>query len=118
MFEKETVDKIKESVAFAIYMDESEVNKKSQLECVVKMATKECGVETKHYGVLDIESTDAATIVNSLVDKMISDGIDYKAKCIDISTDGCNMMVGVKTSKDFRNKFLRSILLDLEAVTI
>ena len=92
-YEKETVEKMKSAPAFAISLDESEVNKASQMECVVNIATEE-GVECRHYRTIDIERPDAETIVNTLTDSLLDNGIDYKSKMIDCGTDGCVTMLG------------------------
>ena len=92
-YEKETIEKMKSAPAFAISLDESEVNKTSQMECVVNIATEE-GVECRHYRTIDIERPDAETIVNTLTDSLLDNGIDYKSKMIDCGTDGCATMLG------------------------
>ena len=61
VFRKETVDEMKNSFSFALSLDESEVNKVSQLEVVAKICTKEGNLVLKHYATIDIESTDAKT---------------------------------------------------------
>ena len=88
-FRKQTVEEMKTSTAFSISLDESEVNKSSQLECIAKITTKDGTVELKHYTTIDIEHTDASTIVTSLTDQLAADGIDYRSKLIDVATDGC-----------------------------
>ena len=93
VFEKATIEELQNCVAFCAAFDESEVNKGNQLEILVNIANKD-GVKTKHYAAIDLESSDAECIANTLKDKFTEDGIDYKAKMIGVSTDGCNTMIG------------------------
>ena len=93
-FRNQTVQEMKDCLAFGLSLDESEVNKSSQLECVAKIATKEGTLELKHYATLEIEKTDAESIVKAVSEKMSEDGIDYRNKVIDLATDGCSTMVG------------------------
>lgn len=95
-FRKKTIEEMKNSTAFGISLDESEVNKSSQLECVAKIATNEGTVELKHYNTLDIDYTNATTIASSLTDQLEEDGIDFRSKLIDVATDGCYTMTGSK----------------------
>ena len=93
-FRKQTVDEMKNAIAFALSLDESEVNKVSQLEIVAKICTKEGNLELKHYATIDIEGTDAKTIVEAVTDQLTQDGIDFKTKMVDVGVDGCNTMIG------------------------
>ena len=77
-FRKQTIEEMKTSVAFSISLDESEVNKASQLECIAKIATKEGEVELKHYTTIYIDKTDASTISSCLIDQLAADGIDLR----------------------------------------
>ena len=94
VFRKETVDEMKNSFSFALSLDESEVNKVSQLEVVAKICTKEGNLVLKHYATIDIESTDAKTIVEAVTEQLVADGIDFKTKMVDVGVDGCNTMIG------------------------
>ena len=96
-FEKDTVTKIKNCDAFSVQIDESEVNKVSQLEVVAKIATVNEGIEIRHYKCLDLEKGDAETITDTLLDAFTDDGIDFKAKLIDVGMDGCSTMQGHKS---------------------
>ena len=58
-FEEETVQRLKNCDAFAVQIDESEVNKVSQMEIVAKIATCGEGIETRHYKCVDLEAGDA-----------------------------------------------------------
>ena len=95
-YEKLTISKLKNSVCFAVSIDESEVNKHNKLEVVVNVASREGKVETLHYTTLDLVGSDASTIYETLVDKFVEDGIDYHSKLIQVATDGCNTMIGVR----------------------
>ena len=96
-FGEETVKKLKNCDAFSVQIDESEVNKVSQLEIVAKIATRGEGIETRHFKCVDLEAGDAETITDTLIDAFEEDGIDYKAKLIDVGMDGCSTMQGCKS---------------------
>ena len=96
-YEEEIVKKVKNCDAFSVQIDESEVNKVSQLEIVAKIATCGEGIETRHYKCVDLEAGDAETITDTLIDTFEEDGIDYKAKLIDVGMDGCSTMQGHKS---------------------
>ena len=96
-FEKETLAKMKNCDAFSVQIDESEVNKVSQLEVVAKLATVNEGIEIRHYKCLDLEKGDAETITDTLLDAFNDDEIDFKAKLIDVGMDGCSTMQGHKS---------------------
>ena len=65
-FGEETVQKLKNCDAFSVQIDESEVNKVSQLEIVAKIATRGEGIETRHFKCVDLEAGDAETISDTL----------------------------------------------------
>ena len=95
-FERDTVTKLKKCIAFSASLDESEVNKTSQLQIVVNIYTTD-GLEIGvHYNTLALEAADATTIKTTFLNQLEKDGIDYKSKLIDVSTDGCATMIGVK----------------------
>ena len=48
-YEQETLQKLRNCDAFSVQIDESEVNKVSQLEVIAKIATPGEGIETRHY---------------------------------------------------------------------
>ena len=95
--EKETIQKVKNCDAFSMAIDESEVNKKSELEVMVKVSTEEGGIESKHLGCLDLPAGNAETIKNTLIDFLEEKQIDFKSTLIDLAMDGCNTMQGHKS---------------------
>ena len=95
-YEQETIKKLKECVAFGISFDESEVNKISELEILVNIASKDGTVEARHYCCLDLAAGDAETIKTFIFDQFEEDGINYKDKLIDLATDGCPTMIGIR----------------------
>merc|ERR1712096_415141 len=70
IYEQETINKLRNCDAFGVAMDESEVNKKSEMEVMVNIATETDGLELRHYKTIDIEAGDATTITNSLLDSL------------------------------------------------
>ena len=88
---------MKSSDAISFQIDESEVNKVSQLNIVVDIAMKANGLEKRHFKTIDLESGDAATITETVIDAFEEEKIDVKAKLIDVGMDGCNTMIGGKT---------------------
>ena len=96
-YEEETLKKMRNSDAFSVQIDESEVNKVSQLEVIAKIATPGEGIATRHYKCLDLECGDAETITDTLLDAFNDDNIDYSSKLIDVGMDGCSTMQGNKS---------------------
>ena len=96
-YEEKAIKKLRECDAFSIGIDESEVNKRSELEITANLSTKENGIEKVHYQAIDLEGGDAEVIAKSVLDPMIMDNIDYKAKMIDAGVDGCAVMLGKKS---------------------
>ena len=94
--EKETIEKVKNCDAFSIGIDESEVNKHSELEIMVKFSSENRGIENKHLGCLDLEAGNAETIKTTVFDFLEEKNIDYKGKLIDVGMDGCATMMGDK----------------------
>ena len=92
-FREETVSMLRECNAFSVGFDESEINKTSELEIMVRIATSS-GIDLRHYRTLDLYSATAANIVNDLLSQFDEDGVDYKNKLICAMTDGCNTMQG------------------------
>ena len=64
---------------------------------VAKICTKEGNLVLKHYATIDIESTDAKTIVEAVTEQLVEDGIDFKSKMVDVGVDGCNTMIGERS---------------------
>ena len=95
-YEEETIEKLRACDAFGVAMDESEVNKKSELEILVNIASPS-GVESRHYKTLDLEAGDATTICSTLTEQFIEDNIDFKEKMVSLDLDGCSTMQGCKT---------------------
>ena len=93
IYEEATVRKLKKCDAFAVAIDESEVNKRSELEMVVTLSTPEDGIETMHYKSVDLEAGDAETITNTVFETFSEDKIDFKSKLVDAATDGCSTML-------------------------
>ena len=95
-YENETIDLLKESNAFAVSIDESEVNKVSQLEIMVSLAGGEDGMlkDTRHFSSIDIENTKADTIKDALLDSLMDRKINVKDKLVNVSTDNCPTMTG------------------------
>ena len=80
--------------AFSVQIDESEVKKVSQFDVIARIATPEEGIETRHYKCLYLESGDAETITDTLLDALNDDEVDYKSKLISVGMDGCSTMLG------------------------
>ena len=91
-YQDETVSLLKKCDAFSIGFDESEINKTSQLEVLVKLSDKTNGIQLQHYMSFDLYVATAEFIVNTMLDQFTSDGIDYKRKLIAPMSDGCNTM--------------------------
>ena len=72
--ELETIEKVKNCDAFSIGIDESEVNKISELEVMVKFSTEDGGIENKHLGCL--EAGNAETITNTVFNFLEDKNID------------------------------------------
>ena len=83
-YEEETLKKMRNSDAFSVQIDESEVNKVSQLEIRANLSSKGKGIERRHFKVVDLEAGDAGTITETVLEAFIEDGIDVKGKLIDI----------------------------------
>ena len=92
-FMKQTVSEMKNCDAFSISIDESEVNKKSELEIMVRFSNEK-GIQNKHYKSIDLEAGDAKTITDSVLETLEEDGINYQSKLINCSMDGCATMQG------------------------
>ena len=55
-YQKETIELLRNCYGFSIGTDETEVNKVSELEILVPVATKEDGMQLRHYRTLDLYS--------------------------------------------------------------
>jgi hypothetical protein len=93
-YEEETIEKLHNCDGFSVGFDESEINKEHECEVMVKIATKDVGIELCHYKTIALEATDAETISESLLGEFNEDKVDYRKKCISPMTDGCNTMQG------------------------
>ena len=93
-FEAETVEMLRNCVSFSASIDESEVNKRSELEVMVNIATKEGVNVLRHYTCLDIEKTNADTIVNKFLESFEVNNINVQDKMVGCGTDGCATMLG------------------------
>lgn len=80
-YEEETVKMMQDCDGFSISFDESEINKKSELEIIANIAIGQ-GVHRRHYRTLDLYSGTAPTIVEALLAQFDDDGIDYKKKLL------------------------------------
>ena len=78
-YQNETISKMKNCDAFSIQIDESEVNKVSQLLIRVNMAIS-MGIEKRHYKCVDLDSCDAASITSSLLEAFDEDNIDAQLR--------------------------------------
>ena len=92
-FREETVSMLRECYAFSAGFDESEINKTSELEIMVRIATTS-GIDLRHYRTLDLYSATAENITNDLLSQFDEDGVDYKNKLVSAMTDGCSTMQG------------------------
>ena len=97
IFRDENIRKLQECDGFVIGFDETAINKKEELEIMAKLATPGEGVEMIHYCALDLEAGDAATITDTIFEKLEEDKIEYEKTMLGASTDWCNVMGGVKT---------------------
>ena len=95
-YENETIELLKNSNAFAASIDESEVNKVSQLEIMVSLAGGDDGMlrDTRHFASIDIENTKADTIRDSLLDSLMDKEVNVKDKLVNVATDNCPTMTG------------------------
>ena len=93
LYEEETIEKLRNCDAFGVAMDESEVNKRSELEicCNISSASD---VESRHYKCVDLQAGDAETICNTLIGEMVEDKIPYKEKMLSLDLEGCSTMQG------------------------
>ena len=92
-YRAETVEMMRGCDALSIGFDESEIDKISELEIMVRISS-ESGICLRHYRTLDLESGTAQGITDDLLSQMDGDGIDYKKKLLSAMTDGCNVMQG------------------------
>ena len=98
-FEEQTLNMMKECHSLGASIDESEVNKASQLEVMVTCAGSKTDSQlrdTRHFATLDIEKGDAETITNTFIDAFVEKGVPYQETLISLGTDGCNTMIGCR----------------------
>ena len=67
IFAAETIEKLKSCDAFVVGFDETAINKKEEMEIVVKIANAEGGIEMRHYKTVELEAGDAETITTTLL---------------------------------------------------
>ena len=77
---RQTVEKLKACDAFVVGFDETCINKKEEMEILVKIANPEDGVELRHYKTVELEAGDSESIKSKLLDTFEDDGIDYRKK--------------------------------------
>ena len=104
-YREETIALLQNCYAFSVGFDESEINKTSEMEIMVRIASNENKIELRHYRTLDLYSVTAENIVDDLLSLFDEDGIDYRSKLLSSSTDGCNTMEG-------RHKGVKKLMLD------
>ena len=92
-YREETIRLLQNCYAFNVGFDESEVNKTSEMEIMVRIAT-EYKIDLRHYHTLDLFSATAQNIVDDLLSQFDEDGIDYKNRWLSSMTDRCNTMEG------------------------
>ena len=68
-YHQETVQLIRESEAFSLGFDESEMNKREEMEIVVKMAHREHGIITRHFKTVELDHADAEYITDTLLEQ-------------------------------------------------
>ena len=93
-FLRQTVEKLKACDAFVVGFDETCINKKEEMEILVKIANPEDGVELRHYKTVELEAGDSESIKSKLLDTFEDDGIDYRKKLVGTMTDWCSVMSG------------------------
>ena len=93
-YQEQTLMLLRDCDAFVIAFDECEVNKRSELEVMVKLSHKEHGLQLRHYQSIELENGLVKTIVEANLDSLTEDAVDYRSKLIGASTDGCNTMEG------------------------
>ena len=115
-YQDETINLLKTCDSFSIGFDESEFNKTSELEILVKISHKDNGIQLRHYKTLELESgTGAETITDTVLGEFDSDGIDYRKKLIAPMSDGCPTMEGKKSGVKKRMKDLIGDMIDVGA---
>ena len=72
-YREETIQMLQDSDSFSIGFDESEVNKTSELEIMVRISSS-TGITLRHYRTLDLEAGKAATIVSEWISQFEDDG--------------------------------------------
>ena len=95
-YQKDTINlfHLHQCDAFVIGFDETELIKTSQLEILFKLSHEDHGIQLRHYRTIDLESGDAETILDSIIDAFKEDSIDYENKPLGAMQDVCNVMEG------------------------
>ena len=96
-YHQETIQLIKESDAISLGFDESEMNKREEMEIVVKMSHPQHGIMTRHFKTVELERADAEFITNTLLEQFTQEGICLDDLLISLMTDGTNTMIGHKS---------------------
>ena len=107
---RQTVEKLKACDAFVVGFDETCINKKEEMEILVKIANPEDGVELRHYKTVELEAGDSESIKSKLLDTFEDDGIDYRKKLVGTMTDWCSVMSGSQAGV---NKKLEDVIPEL-----
>ena len=101
-YREETVELLRKCDAFSIGFDETEINKTSQMEVLVKLAHPEFGIVLRHYRTIELKEGDAAALTNIIIESFNLDGVDFKKKLIAPMSDGCATMEGKKSGVKVR----------------
>ena len=96
-YHQETVQLMKESDALSIGFDESEMNKREEMEIVVKMSHPKHGIVTRHFKTVELDHGDAEYIKDTLLRQFSQEGISLEDLLISLMTDGTNVMIGHKS---------------------
>ena len=93
-YREEMVLLLRKCDTFSIGFDESEINKTSQMEVLVKLAHPEYGIVLRHYRTIELQGVGAKEVTNTLIESSSLDGVDFKKKLIAPMSDGCATMEG------------------------
>ena len=91
---QETIQLIKESDAVSVGFDESEMNKREEMEIVVKMSHPKHGILTRHFKTVELDHADAEYLKDTLLGQFTQEGINLEQLLISLMTDGTNVMIG------------------------
>ena len=101
-YREETVELLRKCDAFSIGFDETEINKTSQMEVLVKLAHPKYGIVLRHYRTIELQAGNAEAVTNMIVESFNLDGVDFKKKLIAPMSDGCATMEGKKSGVKVR----------------